>query len=592
MLIKHIHVENFKRWDTLDADLKAIDCLVGPNNSGKTSLLQALALFDFCVHHCLSARNGGLETKSRSIAPEEFYVIPCANPTDLWTDRKPQAAGKHRIISIKATFDNDFEATAKVDLNYNRFGVSLSCSDESEDALRRLRDVHISYLPVFSTFLTEEERKTPAVIEDALARGRANSVIRNLLLNLKEANRQKLLEEVLQRLFPDLQDISITFDEANDRYISFTYHEQGRPKEFDVFMAGSGFQQFVYLFGFVHLRQPTVILLDEPDVHLHGTLQHGLLSELKRLVETGKQVLIATHSRELIGRISPQNILSVDNGRATRLSVAFDVYDVLDKMGSLDPTQLPMIQAWRRVLVVENRTDWELLSVFCEKCVPPGVWSEVKRRVAVCYACGNPWKQDMARLRTQLQQMIAVQGQALEVFVVADRDYHPDAPSLLRHLPQEHIQWHVWNRTEIENYLLCLDGILRVLEQPGHEFPLGQDALRSEFRRLVESSRNSANDRLVKAFHEYGRKLGASWDPATLSRKAREFLEENWERDQLGLADAKEIVLPGLKRWLEEHGHGQFSDLTLAMALLPTDLPSEVHDLAKHLAAFATVPNR
>ncbi|MGO8680441.1 MAG: AAA family ATPase [Limisphaerales bacterium] len=52
MLIRKVHIENFKRWESLDAELKPLDCLVGPNNSGKTTLLQALALFDFGVHHC------------------------------------------------------------------------------------------------------------------------------------------------------------------------------------------------------------------------------------------------------------------------------------------------------------------------------------------------------------------------------------------------------------------------------------------------------------------------------------------------------------------------------------------------------------
>ena len=74
-----------------------------------------------------------------------------------------------------------------------------------------------------------------------------------------------------------------------------------------------------------------------------------------------------------------------------------------------------------------------------------------------------------------------------------------------------------------------------------------------------------------------------------MSRKAREFLEENWKGDQIGLADAKEIVLPGLNRWLQEKGHGQFSDLTLAEAMSPADLPGEVHTLAKRLVEFAGV---
>ena len=34
----------------------------------------------------------------------------------------------------------------------------------------------------------------------------------------------------------------------------------------------------------------------------------------------------------------------------------------------------------------------------------------------------------MARLLHQLTQMIAVKGQSLRMFIVADRDYHPDCP--------------------------------------------------------------------------------------------------------------------------------------------------------------------
>ncbi|MBM3824308.1 MAG: hypothetical protein FJ404_15715 [Verrucomicrobia bacterium] len=589
MLIRKVHIENFKRWELLEAELKPLDCLVGPNNSGKTTLLQALALFDFGVHHCLSGKNGGLEIKSRSISPEDFYVIPCANPVDLWTNRKTQAASKHRIIKIQVLFENELEATVSIDLTYNRFGVSLDCSNDSPETLDALRQLRISYLPVFSTFLTQEERKTPAVIEDALARGRVNSVVCNLLLNLKKDNRQHLLLEVLRRIFPNLAEINIEFDEANDRYISFTYLEKGRPKEFDVFMAGSGFQQFVYLFGFIHLRQPTIVLFDEPDAHLDGSLQHALLSELQRLVADGRQILFATHSREMITRIDPSNILSIEDAGAKRLELAFDVYDTLDNLGSLDPTQLATIQAYRRVLVVENQSDWELLSIFCEKCLPPEAWSEMQRRLAVCYARGNPWKQDMDRLRHQLQQMIAVQGAALELFVVADRDYHPDHPSLLAGLPATHIQWHVWRRVEIKNYLLDPEGIVRVMHKPQSQMTLDEVALRAELERLMEQSKDVANDRLVKAFDERRRKLGEHWDAATLSRKAREYLQAHWANERVALADAKEMVLPGIKRWLQGQHHGQFSDRSLAEALAPEHLGPEVQEVTRSLARFAGV---
>lgn len=590
MLIKHVKIENFKRFDQLDLELRSLDCLVGPNNSGKTTLLQALALFDFCVHHSLGSKNGDLEFKRRNISPEEFYVLPVSSPVDLWTDRKTQGGKKHKIIKITLTFGEGEPVTAAVDLNYNLFNVSIQCVDQSQEWLRRLQEVRISYLPVFSMFLPQEERRTPAVLEDALARGRVNSVIRNLLLNMKHDNREKELVEVLRRTFPALTNLAIRFDEANDRYISVTYKEKERPKEFDVFSAGSGFQQFVYLFGFIALRQPTVILLDEPDVHLHGSLQRVLLEELRRLVSAGKQVLFATHSRDLIARMSPEQILSLEEDGAKRLTVAFDIYDTLDRLGSLDPTQLPVIQAFRRVLVVEDRADRDLLSVFCSKCLGPTVWQQVDRRLAVCYSKGNPWKQDMARLRQQLQQMIQVEGEALRMFIVGDRDYHPDLAYLRSTLPSDKLEWHVWERVEIENYLLCVEGMKRLLGEPARQPTFDHVALGQEFENLLESSRNSANDHLVEAFQGFGKSRGEKWDAVTFARKAREFLEQHWEAEKMALADAKGIVLPGMKRWLQQQHLGQFSDKALADVLSPEDLPQEVRDLARKLATFAGVP--
>lgn len=593
--VKKVKIKNFKRFNNLDIELGAFDCIVGSNNSGKTTLLQALALFDFCIRHCLSSRNGDIELKSRIILPEELYVIPVANPADLWTNRQTGANSKGNPIQITLAFEGDRDVTARVELSYRGLALSVSSSDSSQDWLRQLRQLRISYLPVFSTFLPQEERRTPAVIKDYLARGQVNSVIRNLLLDLKQEGRQDELVAILQRIFPELSELNIEFDEDNDLYIETTYKEKGRKKEFDIFSAGSGFHQLIYLFGFILLRQPTTILLDEPDVHLHGNLQRALIEELRRLVAAGKQVLLATHSRDAIAQMNPENILTLEKDKPKRLAVAFDVYDTLDKLGSIEPTQLPIIQAYRRILVVENKTDWNLLAAFSSAVLGASTWQQVEQRLAICYSQGNPWKQPIHRLREQLQQAIAIKGRPLEMFVVADRDYHPDLQSLRESLSSERLQWHIWERVEIENYLLSIDGILRLVAQTQkrlnpHKEELGkesQEALRVEFARLVDSSRDSANDRLVKAFEEYGKKQRKGWDASACSRKAREYLQQHWETERLSLADAKEIVLPGLKRWLQEQGLGQFSDKALAEELRPEDLPTEIHDLARRLASFA-----
>ena len=75
MNIKKIEIENFKKFKHLSVELNTLDCLVGANNSGKSTLLQALALFDFCLHQCLSKVNGNpITLKPRVIAEDEFLI--------------------------------------------------------------------------------------------------------------------------------------------------------------------------------------------------------------------------------------------------------------------------------------------------------------------------------------------------------------------------------------------------------------------------------------------------------------------------------------------------------------------------------------
>jgi predicted ATP-dependent endonuclease of OLD family len=336
MTIKKIEIENFKKFKHLIVELNTLDCLVGANNSGKSTLLQALALFDFCLHHCLSKTNGHpITLKTRSITEDEFLILPLTKATDLWYDKISQSKTKHIFIKISVTFDNDKTVSVLINLNFNRFILNVE-TDESENWLTELQKFKIAYLPVFSNIQTREEKRTALAVRNELNKGNINFVLRNLLLTLLEQKKEAILETVIKRVFPNIKNLKITFDEASMQYISVTYKEDNKTKEFDILSAGSGLQQFIYLFGFILLEEPQVILLDEPDVHLHGALQKSLYEELQRLVaEKNKQIIFATHSRDLIAQITPENILSLSEGEAKRLQLDYEVYNALEELGSI-----------------------------------------------------------------------------------------------------------------------------------------------------------------------------------------------------------------------------------------------------------------
>lgn len=601
MRIKKIVINNFKRFKELQAELSSFDCLVGANNSGKSTLLQSLALFDFVLHNCLATKqvngNSGFEKifeiRNRSISPEEFVVLPVANAIDLWTDKIAQKGGKHVLIQIEVEFDNNKIVKATVDLNFNRYSVSIE-TDNDQNWLKDLVNYKISYLPVFSTFLSQEEKRTQAVIEDALSRGRVNSVIRNLLFDLKQKGEIQYLKNVLQNAIPSFKELNIKFDEVTDKYIDVSYIEEGKNKSFDLFMAGSGFQQFVYLFGFIRLRNPNLVLLDEPDVHLHGTMQSSLINELRNLQRTeNKQIIFATHSRDIISRIDPDQIITLNEFKATRLKINFEIYDLLENLGSFDNIQIAQLQEYKRLLVVEDHDDWKYVQVFGKKILGEADWQKVEKRLSIFPAKGNPYKQDMVKLKEQLTGMFRLNfsGNPLKLFVLADWDYYPNRDELIRSLNQKdvNIKYHVWEKAEIENYLLVKEAIMRLVSLKNETKNLFTEAIVNEFIRLLNESKEIVLEKFAKAVEEYSFSEKKGWDITRKNREAQKLMNSLWDNNKSSIADAKEFILPGLKKWLQNNGYSQFSDLSLAESLDVTEIDNDVKALIQKLAEFSEI---
>lgn len=599
MLIKQLKIEKFKKFDSLTINFDTLDCLVGGNNSGKSTILQALALFDFCLHQCLSKINGkAITLKNRSITEEDFVVLPVTKGTDLWHDRIWQAKNKHILIAITVIFDNDKEVKTTLDFNFNRFSL-VTKTDPDEQWLTELQAFKISYLPVFSTFQTKEEKRTQIAVRSELNRGNVNVVIRNLLLSLKEEKREQELADLLQRSFPSIKKMRIEFDESAQQFIEVSYLEDDKRKEFDIFSAGSGFQQFIYLFGFILLEEPNIILLDEPDVHLHGQLQKNLFEELQRLIrERNKQVIFATHSRDLITNVPPENIIHVSHQSAKRLSKDFEVFNVLDTLGSLENTQLIVLQEFRRVLIVENSTDWDTLQTFGRLVLGEIQMQEIAKRLTVIYAHGNPVKQEIHKLRKQLQDSFTDKTKDVRVFVVADSDYFPQTDELIDDLRKKergfnnsttnYIDWHIWERTELENYWVIPSVLLRLLKpKTNAQMTIGEDVFQATFAKLVEEQKDKIEGRLLKGYEEYSKHFKKGWDSTTCLEKAKERLKIIWE-NSLHYADAK-LLRKNIASWLQESNYESFSDKKIMSLILKEDLPKEMSIFFENLAHFAGV---
>jgi hypothetical protein len=304
MMLTKFTIERFRQFDKpVEIALDPITVLLGANNSGKTAVLQAFALFQYCLEKCLTreGKNGGngpwTLKKRENVRPEEFGPLPFATPTELWPQGRAKGA-----IRLQATFEGGGTISFEIKLQYNLFNIRPTVADVSDlDAL--LVGLSIRLIPVFSGLLPREEYLVLPARQERQQAQRYGEIVRNLLFTLKKEAppRFRLLQNLLRRLYPEAV-VDVNYDEEVARRIASAriasaYHDQILTRNLDLIVAGSGLHQAVQILAGMLQPGISLVLLDEPDAHFHARLQGELMRILIELSEQENlQFVIATHS--------------------------------------------------------------------------------------------------------------------------------------------------------------------------------------------------------------------------------------------------------------------------------------------------------
>ena len=165
-MIRRFTIKGFKRFERETViELDPVTVLVGVNNSGKSTILDALTLFQYCVETTRRANgngpgnggNGRIDLVRRAVNPGEFGVLPVAEPPDLWPNGRTFVGEQQRAIELRAEYDNGAQVAFTLRLNYNRFRLNPRVSGDVTEAVR---DRDIRLIPMFSGFLPREEYLT------------------------------------------------------------------------------------------------------------------------------------------------------------------------------------------------------------------------------------------------------------------------------------------------------------------------------------------------------------------------------------------------------------------------------------------------
>lgn len=376
-MIRRFTIRGFKRFEhRTKIDLDAVTVLVGANNSGKSTILEALTLFQYCLETTRRA-NGKTGNKkqstlsSRSVSPDEFGVLPVAEPTDLWPNGRTTSG---KTIELRGEYDNGAEIGFTLKLSYNRFSITPKLSGDTAPAIRQ-QDIRL--IPIFSGFVPREEYLTPPARQERMRLQRHGETVRNLLWDLREhhESRWDKLVDLLRYLFPE-SVLQINFDVEIDRFLNATYRDRVLTRELDVMVTGSGFHQALQILVSVLAPGARTLLLDEPDAHLHARLQTQLMGVLERLArEEPAQFILATHSPQLLGAAPGGSIRVCMEGAVVPFDVGPAQFRLLEDLGAMDRMEIVPLLTNRAIVFVENRSDQKLLEQFARKH-----WGEQKQQ--------------------------------------------------------------------------------------------------------------------------------------------------------------------------------------------------------------------
>lgn len=600
--LERVEVSHFKRFESLNLELKPFNLLVGPNNSGKSTFLQACALFDFCYRSTLEKQNGALRFVSRTFGPEEFTVVPAAEPLDLWLNRRIRKKNRPIPLRVTGEFRSGETYAFEITLSFNRFGVQADPSNPPPV----LRDAFgIVFVPGYSGFWPREERRTPAIVRELRSQGQNGAVIRNLLLDLKgDPDQWAAFHALLSDIFPDIVLREPEFDQQVDRYIKATY---GAPDSqdpvrrepsvrFDLFSAGAGFHQFVQIFGSIFSERATTVLLDEPDAHLFSRLQSRLLDVIRRLVLQGRQVIAATHSPELIAAANPADIVSFANGKPRRLAVRAEIAGTARSLGALENIGLLLIDAYQTLIVVEDQSDEKFLRWWLGQVLPLDRMRAVQSRLVFLPAHSRPTPASVNVMMDTIEQTFS-SSRKLQVraIVIADSDYR-----LAEQLEKDRTtlegkafsrqRWVVWKRVEIESYLLepavlerAIQGklVATLADQP--LFRPSDTEIESVVEAALEASRTPVMRRLADSLH----RAQPGWEVSTCIERAEALLDRDWKGNgRLIWADAKDVVLPILRRELQQRWSITLTDKDIIDAFQPDEVPEDIKTACEAIASF------
>ena len=382
-LLHYLEIENFKRFgerQRIELDHPAV--LIGPNNCGKTSAIQALALWSQAVRtwYDLKKDSSAKERTATSLNRLNIVAVPVQRTRFFWHNTQVRTGSKD--ISLVITVGVEYQGKVlALPMRFRNQGDELVyCTPDpgivgNLDLIRHAASIKVELLYPMSGLETEEPLLQPGRIDVLLGQGQTAQVLRNLCLMVARdsAADWQRITALMKRLF---NAELLEPQETTRGSIELQYRQPGVREMLDVSSSGRGFQQMLLIFAYLFSHKKSVLLVDEPDAHLEILRQKQVYVLLRDIAsENLSQVVMVTHSEVILDEALDNNLTLLLEGKADDLAKKQDIKNSLKHFGAEH-----YVKARERgyVLYVEGGTDVDMLRALAELLNHPvaEIWDE------------------------------------------------------------------------------------------------------------------------------------------------------------------------------------------------------------------------
>lgn len=415
-MIEKININNFKNISSLELELDNLNVLIGSNNSGKSSVLQAIQ-FAVSVAQTTNFENSRWNRRTHklptSLTPEQLIYAPFRDVYSLAFGGVLKTEIKDAISIEFSEKDTGHKSKVLIRKGKNKNIATEIHNKDIGEQLKKIEEPFSIYVPGLAGIPTSEELKSPGIVRRAAARGDANNVFRNIIWQLhSDPLKWKSFITDVKDIFPEI-DIIIKFNNERDEHLKVLIKYSNITLPIDA--AGTGFLQILQILSYINIYKPKLLLLDEPDAHLHPNNQRRLAKKLFDLsVSNDFQIIISTHSRHFLYELEPiAKINWINSGRVIKEDST--IINVLMDIGALDKGDLLKNDKLKLIVLTEDENQMPIKTIIQSAEIPleeVEVWSYK--------GCSD------IKTANVLSAFILKNAPNIKIAIHRDRDYYED----------------------------------------------------------------------------------------------------------------------------------------------------------------------